>query len=523
MSIAARIVREGATMDNSTGDGSDREPCPSCRNATLRIIDNCHANAMNITDPLRQRAQLHPDKTAVVRLDSAGVSYGDLDRTVDTIARWMLDLGLRPGDTAMIAFRPHFMYLALALAAARIGVAGAPITHPPAACAGCLAPGNMPALDGVRTIPVDIGLFRAPTPEVAVPPVPSHQDDAAICGYFPSSGTTGVPKRIGISHALMSRRIASKERFAPLPGEPRQIFVTGPQGAYGFRDTLRVLGQGGLVVFVSSIEDTLACIPRHEVNYLIAAPTLVQRLVAARPVDARPFPSLAFIEVGGSHLPTAVWRGARACLCPNVVSTYGAAEIGSVATALVQDLVDHPHAVGRIYPGVEVQAVDADDRPLPAGAEGILRIRSDLCVDGYHDDPVASAEVFRDGWFYPGDLGAVSADGRLDVTGRATEVINHGGAKISPHAIEGVLLAQPGIVDAAAFGVPDAEGMMQIWAAVVVQPAFDEGAFRRACGAELHSHAPKFFFKLDELPRNAGGKVMREELVRLVLARQQPV
>jgi acyl-coenzyme A synthetase/AMP-(fatty) acid ligase len=116
----------------------------------------------------------------------------------------------------------------------------------------------------------------------------------------------------------------------------------------------------------------------------------------------------------------------------------------------------------------------------------------------------------------------VSADGWLEVTGPVIKVINHGGDKISPQAIEGVLLAQPGIVDAAAVGVPDAEGMMQIWAAVVVQPTFDECTFRRACSEKLRDHGPKFLVKLDALPRNAGGKVVRDELVRMVLANRQP-
>ena len=476
-------------MDNSAGDGSGSggEPCPSRRSARLRVTENSPAIAMNITDPLRQRAQLHPDKSAIVRLDGAKVSYGELDRTVDMIARRMLDVGLRPGQTVMIAFRPPYLYLALVLAAARIGVASATILHPPAACAACLAPGNSPAVAGVRMIPVDMEWFRPPPPDVAVPPVPSHQDEAAICCYFQSSGTTGVPKRVAVSHALMSGRIAAKNRFAPYAREPRQIFAVGPYAAYGFRDTLRVLWHGGLVVFASSIEDILAYIPRHEVNYLVVAPMLVQRLVAARPVDADPFPSLDGVEVGGSHLPHAGLAGARARLCPNILSTYGATEIGSVAAAPMADLLDHPHAVGHVYADVEVQAVDADDRPLPPGTEGILRIRSDLCVDRYIDDPVASAEAFRDGWFYPGDLGTVSADGRLDVTGRVTELINNGGDKISPSVNRRSAAGEPGVTDAAAFGVPDAEGMMKIWAAVVAQPTFDMG--NRSCASAASSSA----------------------------------
>ncbi len=505
-------------MDNSVRQVCNCHDVPR-RHAIFRFTQN--ANAMNIADPLRQRAQLHPDKIALIKLGGVGVSYGELERTVDAIAQRMLDLGLRPGQTVMVAFSPPYMFLVLALAAARIGVASATPGHPPSACAACFAPDNMAAIAGVRMIPVGLEWFRAPPPASAAAPVPSHQDEATICAYFDSSGTTGMPKHIGISHALMTRRIAAKERVAPLPGEPRQIFAVGPRAAYGFRDTLRVLGQGGLVVFTGSLSEILDCIPRHAVNYLVVSPALVQRIVAARPVDAGPFPSLAIVEVGGSHLPHAVWQAARARLCPNILSTYGATETGSVAGALMEDLVDHPGAVGRLYDNIEMEAVDADDQPLPDGTEGILRVRSDLCADRYFDDPVATAEAFRDGWFYPGDTGSVSADGRLDISGRTAEVINNGGDKISPHVIEEVLRAQPGIIDAAAFGVPDADGMVKVWAAVVAHREVDMGAVMRGCGALLLGRAPKFIIDVKALPRNANGKVVREDLVRIALARQQ--
>ncbi len=477
---------------------------------------------MNITDPLRQCAQLHPDKTAVIKLGGVAVSYGELDRTIDAIAQRLLDHGLRAGQTVIVAFSPPYMFLVLALAAARIGVASATPGHPLAACAGCLAPDNTPPAAGVRMIPVPHGWFVAPSPEAVVPPVPSAQDAAAICAYFDSSGTTGQPKHIGISHALLTRRIAAKERFAPLPGEPRQIFAVGPRAAYGFRDTMRVLGRGGLVVFTGTLDDILNGISRYEVNYLVVAPALVQRLVDARPADAGPFPSLAIVEVGGSHLPHALWKRARERLCPNILSTYGATETGSVAGALMEDLIDRPGAVGHLYANVEMQAVDARDRPLPAGTEGILRVRSDLLADGYFDDPAATAEAFRDGWFYPGDLGAVS-QGHLVITGRVAEVINNGGDKISPHVIEEVLRAQPGIVDAAAFGMPDADGMIKVWAAVVTHAPFDMDTVMRGCNDLLRGRAPQTIIIVAELPRNANGKVVREELVQIAQAQRGPV
>lgn len=469
---------------------------------------------MNITDPLRERAQLHADRTAVIKLGGAAVSYGEFDRTVDAVAQRLLAHGLRAGQTVMVAFSPPYMFLVLALAAARIGVASATPGHPPTACAGCLAPDNMPPIAGMRMIPVPPDWFDAPPPEAIVPRVPSHQDDAAICAYFDSSGTTGTPKHIGISHALLTRRIAAKERFAPLPGEPRQIFAVGPRAAYGFRDTMRVLGQGGLVVFTGTLDDILTGIARYAINYLVVAPALVQRLVEARPADAGPFPSLATVEVGGSHLPHALWQRARERLCPHILSTYGATETGSVASAPMEDLVDHPGAVGHLYAGVDMEAVDEHDRPLPAGTEGILRVRSDLLADGYFDDPAATAEAFRDGWFYPGDLGAVSPQRHLVITGRVAEVINNGGDKISPHVIEEVLRAQPGIVDAAAFGMPDADGMTKVWAAVVTRAPFDMDTVMRGCLDLLRGRAPQSIVVVDELPRNANGKVVREELAK---------
>ncbi len=520
---SGRIVRNPETVDNGAHQRGGVRRVASYRNVAFPLATDLHSKAMNITDPLRQQAQLHPARIAVIRLGGFEAGYGDLDRTIDVLAQRLLDLGLRPGQTAMIGITAPYMYLALALALARIGVASATTNHPSAACAVCFAPEGVSTIDGLRMIAVDAGWFRAPDPQTQVPPVPSHQDGAAICAYFDSSGTTGVPKHIGISHDLMTRRIAVKARNAPLPAESRQIFAVGPRGAYGFRDTLRVLGQGGLVVFTLSPEDLFACIERYQVNYLVIAPAVAQRLAAERPAGASPFPSLAIIEVGGSHLPHAVWQAARVRLCPNILSTYGASETGSVAGARMEDLINHPAAVGHVYADVEVQAVDADDQPLPAGVEGIVRIRSDTCVDHYFNDPIATAAAFRNGWFYPGDTGSVSADGRLDITGRTSEVINNGGDKISPLVIEDVLRAQRGIIDAAAFGVPDADGMMKIWAAVVAQPHTDITAVMTGCRAQLQGRAPKFIITVAELPRNEGGKVVREALVKMARERQGSV
>jgi acyl-coenzyme A synthetase/AMP-(fatty) acid ligase len=349
--------------------------------------------------------------------------------------------------------------------------------------------------------------------------VPSHQDDDTICRLFSSSGTTGTPKQIAVTHALMMRRIEAKNRISPLPPNPVQIQAVWPTGGYGFRDALRVLHAGGKVLFCVRVDDILASISAHAVNFLVVPPALLRHLAAARPPDAVPFPSLAAIEVGGSNLPRQVWEAARTKLCPVVLSSYGATETGSVAAARMDDIVDRPGAVGRIIEGVDVQAVDGNRQPLPMGSEGVLRIRSDLCVHRYFRDPGATASAFEDGWFYPGDVGSVSADRVLSVSGRVGEMINLGGAKISPAVIEDLLLSLPGVRDAGAFGVPDADGIVEVWAAIVPAGPVAMPALFEACHERLLGRAPKYIIDVAEIPRNDGGKIRRDALVAIAQQR----
>ncbi len=145
-------------------------------------------------------------------------------------------------------------------------------------------------------------------------------------------------------------------------------------------------------------------------------------------------------------------------------------------------------------------------------------MRSAGCAVAYFEDPVASARVFRGGWVHTGDLGIVARDGLLTVTGRASEVINQGGMKISPQVIENVLLSVDEIVEAAAFGVPDGHGVTRIWAAIVPSGPVDLVAVKTLCRERLQHNAPTAFLQLKALPRNEAGKVLHDDLRTMALA-----
>jgi acyl-coenzyme A synthetase/AMP-(fatty) acid ligase len=177
-------------------------------------------------------------------------------------------------------------------------------------------------------------------------------------------------------------------------------------------------------------------------------------------------------------------------------------------------LIEHPGAVRRVHRSVAVQAIDADGEPLPTGTEGILRVRTDTCVASYFGDATTSASAFTDGWFCTGDTGTVSSDGLLILSARTGDVINHGGDKVSPRIIEEVLLSQPGIREVAAFGAPDASGVVRVWAAIVTEGPVDIPALTATCNRELKHNAPHFIMKMKTLPRNEAGKVLRDRLIR---------
>jgi len=145
-------------------------------------------------------------------------------------------------------------------------------------------------------------------------------------------------------------------------------------------------------------------------------------------------------------------------------------------------------------------------------------VRSPRIAGAYVGDPAGSARTFRDGWVYTGDRGSLDADGLLRIAGRADEVINRGGVKIHPGAVEDALVALGGVREAAAFGVTDDSGTVSLCAAIVPEVPLDADDFHARCRQWLGALAPVFIMHVPSLPRNVNGKVLRQELARMARA-----
>ena len=190
---------------------------------------------------------------------------------------------------------------------------------------------------------------------------------------------------------------------------------------------------------------------------------------------------------------------------------YGSTEAGVVATAPYDMIANTRGAVGYVLPGVDVEIVSDADRLLPAGREGFVRVRSPVLAEN-----LAAAKA-PSGWFYPGDLGSITADGMLCIAGRATDVLNRGGDKFSITDFEAFLAGCPGVKDAGVCTLMGHSGREEAWIGLVLDPSTDMGALRQA----VESH-PSFgtnydkIFVVETIPRGTLGKVQRAELKKML-------
>jgi len=477
-------------------------------------------SSINCTETLRRNARLQPDAPAIARRNGTIVTYAELDRTLDALAHRLRDLGLRPGQTALVATLDDHRYLVLLLALARIGVTGAPGGVPPVVADIALSDQPPGSIGHSRVVALDelwpAGLLDDDAPS----PAPMHQDGDAILVLASSSGTTaGNAKLIPVSHQVVAWRATQRIANPPLVAGTRHCYFVRPQVNYAFVGVLRTLWAGCTVVEPDFGADQAAWLAASRVSHICISPIGLRRMLDVLPAR-RVECDLRTIEVSGGVLPVTTYELAQARLPATVITGYGATEVGPVAWAPFAAVAERPDAAGYILPGITAQVVGADDRPLPAGHEGILRIRSMGAASQYRGNQAASADVFRDGWVYPNDRAILDDDGLLRVTGRTDDVVVVEGAKINPQAVEAALMGLADLREVAVFGVDDG-ALTGLCAAIVPNAALDADEFFARCRQRLGARAPVFILHLAELPRNAMGKVRRTELARMAVEAQR--
>jgi acyl-CoA synthetase (AMP-forming)/AMP-acid ligase II len=280
---------------------------------------------------------------------------------------------------------------------------------------------------------------------------------------------------------------------------------------------MSVLFSGGTVIMKPppcGPEDLIATVAREGGTSLFLVPTQFRRLLELSDEALAPLKSLNLLFSSGAPLSAEERRAIRARMCDRFFEYYASTEGGGITLLGPGDIEGHGESVGRPVFAVEVEVVDDDDVPLPAGLIGKLRYRGPGVATAYHRDPEASLEAFRHGWFYPGDLAEIDAQGFVTLKGRAKDMIIRGGINIYPADVEAALTAHPAVAEAAVVGWPSKEFGEEIAAFVRLSAPADEASLVAFASARLaRAKWPRAVFFVDDLPKNSAGKVLKRELV----------
>jgi acyl-coenzyme A synthetase/AMP-(fatty) acid ligase len=250
------------------------------------------------------------------------------------------------------------------------------------------------------------------------------------------------------------------------------------------------------------------------VNILIASPAALEPLI--RDAAQAGLPRIEGpVLVAGGRLSAGLRDRIRADVCTRVMVAYGSSEAGGVTLGDADALDTHPGRVGAVFGDIEAEVVDPKGAPLLPGAEGRLRIRTDSTVPGYINDDAASASFFDGGWFYPGDIAALSDRGDLTLLGRTTQILNFGGVKVPVEELEERLRRVEGVEEACAFLVAQGPTEPTLVIVVVAQTEAAEG-LGTAIRAAFPRLPPFGLFSARELPRGSMGKIRKQEVAEAV-------
>lgn len=485
---------------------------------------------VNITDAIFAVAERSPHALSIIDGENR-LGFQELCASVRIAANRFREAGWRAGDVIGISLGgSQIGHLVSSLALARSGMVqfSLPVGGP--------APLLMSRIRklGIRGIVSDASAEGGITtvvpgadwfPSAATDAIADDWRDAGgdrLWAITETSGTTGEPKLVGISHAVEDAHRRSRAPiFSHLPAE-RYLNLTGVRFLTGMKRAICCLSDGGVLAFPPagfSFCQLLDWIDRHDVRYISCVPVHLHQLLREVDADGPRLPALRILLSSTAAFPPALVDEVRKRISPNFYFNYGASETGPMAAATPEMLAAHPDSVGKPLDGIELEIVDDAGRLRPAGVTGHVRVRGPGVLTAYwRADPAEQARVFRAGWCYPGDLGCIDENGLLFLKGRADDTMNFDGIMIGPVEIEAVLGLHPAVIEVAAFALPSTEHQDVPAAAIVSAQPLQVDELARFCAERLGVRAPRLFLRVEAIPKNAMGKVLRRELVRIALA-----
>jgi fatty-acyl-CoA synthase len=480
---------------------------------------------------LRRSARRTPARVALEYRERTW-TYGELDDAVSRAAGLLRAEGLAPGDRVGAYGHNSDAYLIAFLACARAGLVHVPVNQNltgedlayivrQSGSALVLADpdiaGQLP--DGVRVMPLrdaeDSFLARLSATEPYDGPEPRAED---LVQLLYTSGTTALPKGAMMTHRALVHEYLSAITALDLSAGDRPVHALPlyhSAQTHVFLLPYLAVGATNIILDAPDGDRLFELIEAGRADSLFAPPTVWIALAGRPDFATRNLDGLRKAYYGASIMPVPVLERLRERL-PQLAlfNCFGQSEIGPLATVLGPD--EHEgrlDSCGRTVLFVDARVVDENGAEVPAGTPGEIVYRSPQLCEGYWDKPEETEEAFRDGWFHSGDLGVRDAEGYFTVVDRVKDVINSGGVLVASRQVEDALYTHEAVAEAAVIGLHDERWIEAVTAVVVPRGEVTEEQLIAHVREKLAAFkAPKRVLLVDELPRNASGKILKREL-----------
>lgn len=476
------------------------------------------------------------DRDGVALIDERGaLTFGELDERTNALGNEWRRRGLGPGNGVAILVGNHRGFLEAVYAAGKCG-AGVLLLNTgfgAAQLAGMLTSERVDLLvydEEYSAVVADVqprlGRIRAwtrsPAPDTLdalieagdpSPPPPSGGRPKIVIS---TSGTTGTPKGAARSEPYSLIPVGGLLGKVPFRGREVTECCVPLFHSMGFSHAMYAMVLGSTLVLRRQFDprQVLASVAAHRASAMIVVPIMLRRILDLGPaaLAEHDLSSLRIVFVGGSQLGAALAARALEALGPVIYNMYGSTEVAYATIATPADLAVAPGCVGAVVPGSVVKVFTDDGHEVPPGAPGRIFVGNVLTFEGYTGG--GTRESIR-GLMSTGDVGHFDADGRLFIDGRDDEMIVSGGENVYPGEVEEALAHHPDILEAAVVGVDDEEFGQRLRAYVVLEPhaALTERDIQDYVRNRLaRFKIPRDVCFVDELPRNAGGKVLKRAL-----------
>ena len=498
---------------------------------------------MNLAQYLEDSARRHPGKTAL-RFEGQQITFQELNIACNRLANGYRELGLAQGDRAVVMMPNSIHQATVYYALAKIGAIVVPVnflykTHElehiladskPKAVIGSepylveikkvLKKGHGPPIKtalGVKEDQAFMTLEEAYSDKKEFSTYPADDDDTANLLY--TSGTTGVPKGVMLTHRNLAR---DAKILAEMRGQvdPKTIVigVLPLYHVYGITSVLNVSMYLGLTIELFSQfepEFVIKVIEREEQTIFFGVPTMIGRLVQVASETPPKRSSLRFCISGGASLPVELLNRFEALFKTEIHEGYGLTE-APVCVENPYGRETKPGSIGLPIPEFSARIVDDNGNDVRQGEVGELLIKGPAVMKGYFNRPDETREMVKDGWLYTGDVARMDEDHYIYIVDRKKELIIRGGYNVYPREVEEVLYQIPDVLEAAIFGVPH-EDLGEEVAAVVFLKEGSTSDTKAIQGYVKERVAPYKYPRIinvavDPLPKTGSGKILKKEV-----------